>query len=211
MEGYRNMMVPVGTSFLNLGNAPPLNMMLLCFSCSNCLSNFPPATLNLWQVAGKRQVHQVEVQHGFNVTMPMATHADEWPTSWATKEELFAEGPSFLEQGKWTRLRGNQGFFVSFQNPWNQCLKSSRLPSVLRLLLPEDPSLDFKTAFLNAVDEYNNYGAATIFTKLKVDENSALQLYGLKVLELSQLKLNNLFLSRIVFSERHWQDKITHG
>jgi len=45
----------------------------------------------------------------------------------------------------------------------------------------ENPSVQYRDAFLKACEDYNNYGAAMSNRKLQIDTNMALKLYGLKV------------------------------
>lgn len=69
---------------------------------------------------------------------------------------------------------------------------------------------NFKGAFLQAVDEFNNYGQAVFSAKVKIDTNSALQLYGFKV---SWLKLPLKFLSTnhepVLFPEKMLGPQLT--
>ncbi len=48
------------------------------------------------------------------------------------------------------------------------------------VVIHQDSTMPFKSAFLQAVEEYNGFGSALYSPKLKVDNNDALQLYGLK-------------------------------
>ena len=53
--------------------------------------------------------------------------------------------------------------------------------SLAAVLLCEEPGTDYRSAFLRAIDEYNDFGAAVFSAKLRVDPTTALNLYGLKV------------------------------
>ena len=44
-----------------------------------------------------------------------------------------------------------------------------------------DPSSSYKDNFLKACDEYNSFGSALSNSKIRVEQNLALKLYGLKV------------------------------
>ena len=44
----------------------------------------------------------------------------------------------------------------------------------------QDPDLDFRDAFMEAVHEYNSYGAALNNNKWRIDETAAVQMYGFK-------------------------------
>ena len=44
----------------------------------------------------------------------------------------------------------------------------------------QDKDLDFRGAFLAAVDEYNTYGAAAHSAKWRIDDDTAAQMYGFK-------------------------------
>lgn len=48
-------------------------------------------------------------------------------------------------------------------------------------LKAEDSSWNYKEAFLEACQQYNEFGAASQNVRLQIDEATSLRLYGLKV------------------------------
>ncbi|CAK9060883.1 Uncharacterized protein SCF082_LOCUS31987, partial [Durusdinium trenchii] len=69
-----------------------------------------------------------------------------------------------------------------------------------------DPALNFKSAFLKAVDEFNGYGSAVFSSKSRIDSNTALQLYGFTV---PRPELTSLFKEHAPVEEDHVRERLT--
>ena len=82
--------------------------------------------------------------------------------------------PFFIASLKSVYLRGYQDFRELLALAREKSHKSQLV------VTHQDPTMPFKSAFLQAVEEYNGFGSALYSAKLKVDNNDALHLYGLK-------------------------------
>ncbi|CAK9095365.1 unnamed protein product [Durusdinium trenchii] len=85
-------------------------------------------------------------------------------------------------------------------------MSASESECMWRRIQVNDPALNFKSAFLKAVDEFNGYGSAVFSSKSRIDSNTALQLYGFTV---PRPELTSLFKEHAPVEEDHVRERLT--